>query len=65
MHKSNVMIMRKDFLIVDWLLLITFVFMVISKLVEMPAFKFVQPLFMVLIVIHLAQHWKIMAASLK
>ncbi|MEA3329696.1 MAG: hypothetical protein U9Q06_03050 [Nanoarchaeota archaeon] len=57
--------MKKDILIVDWLLLITFILMILSKFISLPFTKIIQPIFLVLMIIHLLQHWKIFVYSLK
>jgi len=57
--------MNKYFLIVDWLLIIIFVFMVTSKFITLPFAKLIQPVFLILIFIHTIQHWKVIVYSLK
>jgi len=57
--------MKKSILIVDWLLIIIFVLMVVSKFTNLSFTKAVQPVFLVLILIHIIQHWKVIVASLK
>jgi len=57
--------MRKDILIVDWLLIIVFAVIVLSKFIELEFVSFLQPIFFVLILIHIIQHWKIIIDSLK
>ena len=57
--------MKKSFLIVDWALVILLILVILSKFIELPFTKILQPLFMVLIVIHVIQHWKIMWFSIK
>ena len=56
---------KKSFLIVDWALVILLILVILSKFIELPFTKILQPLFMVLIVIHVIQHWKIMWFSIK
>lgn len=58
-------IMRKDILIVDWLLMILFVIIVISKLTGAIDIKIIQPIFLILITIHIIQRRRIILASLK
>lgn len=57
--------MRKDILIVDWLLIIIFAVMILSKFIELEFASFLQPVFFVLILIHIIQHRKIIINSLK
>jgi len=57
--------MRKYILFVDLLLIAVFIFLVVSKIITIPATKIVQPIFMILIAVHLLQHWKILVASVK
>jgi fatty-acid desaturase len=57
--------MRKSILIVDWLLIIIFVIMVLSKFIDLEFASLLQPVFFVLIFIHIIQHWKIIVNSLK
>ncbi|HHH78113.1 MAG TPA: hypothetical protein ENL18_02735 [Thermoplasmatales archaeon] len=57
--------MRKYILFVDLLLIAVFIFLVASKVITIPATKIVQPIFMILIAVHLLQHWKILVASVK
>ncbi|MCD6299443.1 MAG: hypothetical protein J7L93_02400 [Thermoplasmata archaeon] len=57
--------MRKYILFVDLLLIAVFIFLVASKVITIPATKIVQPIFMILIAVHLLQHWKILIASVK
>ena len=57
--------MRKDILIVDWLLMILFVIIVISKLTGAIDIKIIQPIFLTLITIHIIQRRRIILASLK
>ena len=57
--------MKKSIWIVDLLLIIIFVFMIVSKLVNLPFTQVIQPIFLVLILIHIIQHWKVIVYSLK
>jgi len=57
--------MKKNVLIVDWLLIIIFVLMIVSKFITLSFAKIIQPIFFVLIIIHIIQHWKILVHSLK
>jgi hypothetical protein len=57
--------MKKNILIIDWLLIIIFILIVISKFSNLPFIKIIQPIFFILIVIHIIQHWRIIVHSLK
>ncbi len=57
--------MKKGVLIVDALLILIFVFMLISKFIDFPFIKKLQLVFFVLIAIHIAQHWKSIFFSFK
>lgn len=57
--------MKKSILTVDWLLIIVFMLMIISKFIELPFTKVIQPIFFILIITHIIQHWKIILYSLK
>jgi len=57
--------MKKSILIVDWLLIIIFILMIVSKFINLPFTKVIQPIFFVLIIIHVIQHWKVIVYSLK
>ena len=57
--------MKKNILIVDLLLIIIFILMVISKFINLPFTNVIQPIFFVLIIIHIIQHWKVIIYSLK
>ncbi|OGY41938.1 MAG: hypothetical protein A2Y82_05095 [Candidatus Buchananbacteria bacterium RBG_13_36_9] len=57
--------MKKGILIIDWLLIIIFLLMILSKFVTLELAKFLQPLFFVLIIVHIVQHWKIVVNSLR
>jgi len=57
--------MKKDILIVDLLLIIIFILMVVSKFINLPFIRIIQPIFFVLIIIHIIQHWKVILYSLK
>jgi len=57
--------MNKSILIVDWLLIMIFILMMVSKFISLPFTKIIQPIFFVLIVIHIIQHWKVMIYSFK
>ncbi len=57
--------MKKSVLIIDWLLAIIFILMLTTKFINLPFAKILQPIFFVLIAIHIVQHWKILIYSLK
>lgn len=57
--------MKKSILIVDWILILLLILIILSKFIELPFVKIIQPLFLVLIVIHIIQHWKILLFSIK
>jgi len=57
--------MKKNILIVDWLLIIIFILIIVSKFINLPFTKIIQPIFFVLIIIHVIQHWKVIVYSLK
>ena len=57
--------MNKSVLIVDWLLIMIFILMIVSKFISLPFTKVIQPIFFVLIIIHIIQHWKVIVYSLK
>ena len=57
--------MKKHILVVDWLLILVFVLMIGLKVAGSSLANIVQPIFLVLILIHIIQHWKVIAASLK
>ena len=50
--------MKKSIVIVDWLLLVIFILMILSNFVNLPFTKIIQPIFFVLVIIHIAQHWR-------
>ncbi len=57
--------MRKDILIIDWILLFLVVFMILSKFIKIPFSQILQPIFLILIIIHLLQHWRFFVSSIK
>ncbi len=57
--------MRKSILVVDWLLVMIFTLMIASKFINPSSTKVIQPIFFVLITIHVIQHWKVIAHSFK
>ncbi len=57
--------MKKSFLAIDLLLVVLLVLMILSKFIELPFVKIIQPLFLILIVVHVIQHWKILVLSIK
>ena len=57
--------MKKSLLIVDALLIIVFILIIVSKFINLSFTKVIQPIFFVLIIIHIIQHWKVIVYSLK
>lgn len=57
--------MKKSILVVDWLLVIIFVLMVVSRFLAFSLPRIVQPIFFILILIHIVQHWRVMFFSLR
>jgi|GEM_PF-2498498 hypothetical protein len=57
--------MKKSILVVDHLLLIIFIFIILSKFIDFPFIKILQPIFFSLVIIHIIQHWKIIIISFK
>ena len=57
--------MKKGILIVDALLLLVFIFIIVSRFVTLSFLKIIQPIFFALILIHIIQHWKIIFYSFK
>ena len=57
--------MKRDILIVDWLMLAVFAMLILSKIFSIVMPPIIQPIFMVLIAVHIIQHWKIIVASVK
>lgn len=57
--------MKKGILLVDYLLIIVFILIVLSKFVNLPFTKVIQPIFFALIAIHIIQHRKIIIFSIK
>ncbi len=57
--------MKKSIIIIDWLLIIILVFIVVSRFINLPFTKVIKPIFLVLIFIHLIQHWKVIIYSFK
>ncbi len=57
--------MKKNILLVDYFLIVAFIFIILSKFINFSFVKIIQPIFFVLIVIHIIQHWKIIIFSFK
>ena len=57
--------MKKSILIADYLLIVIFMLIIVSKFIHLPFTKIIQPVFLVLIIIHLIQHWKVIVYSFK
>jgi hypothetical protein len=56
---------RTLILAVDWLLIVTFAVIIASRFISLPFVNIVQPVFFIFILIHVLQHWRALAASLK
>jgi len=50
--------MVKGIFFVDWLLFVLFIFMILSKFLNLENIKIFQLVFFILIFIHILQHWK-------
>jgi len=57
--------MNKIVLIVDWLLIMIFILKIVSKFISLHFTKVIQPIFFVLIITHIIQHWKVILYSFK
>jgi len=57
--------MKQDILILDWLLIIIFILMILSKFITFPFTKIIQPIFFILIIVHIIQHRKVLVYSFK
>ncbi len=57
--------MKKGILLIDCFLIIVFMFIILSKFINLSFVKIIQPIFFILIVIHIIQHWKIIIFSFK
>ena len=57
--------MKKDIIIVDLILFVLFILLISSNIFKITAIKMVQPLFMVILGIHIIQHWKMLMAMIK
>ncbi|HHQ45311.1 MAG TPA: hypothetical protein ENN13_04135 [Candidatus Altiarchaeales archaeon] len=57
--------MKKTILIVDWLLLILVLTMFLSKFLGMQSAKVLQPIFFMLVLVHIIQHWRFFSSSIK
>jgi len=42
-----------------------FILMILSKFINLPFTKIIQPIFFILIIIHIVQHWKMIFYSFK
>ncbi len=58
-------VMKKDILFVDWAMLAIFGVLILSKILKFVTPPILQMSFMVLIGIHIFQHWKIIVATVK
>ena len=57
--------MKKDIIIIDLILILLFVILISSNIFKFTALKMIQPLFMVLLAIHIIQHWRVFIALTK
>lgn len=57
--------MKKSIIIIDLLLIITFVLILIAKATNASFITVIQPIFFVLVIIHIIQHWKILVRLVK
>jgi len=57
--------MKKDIIIVDLILLVLFILLISSNIFKLTTIKIVQPLFMVLLGIHIIQHWRTLVVMTK
>ena len=57
--------MKKDIIIVDLILIVMFLTLISSNIFKFTALKMIQPLFMVLLGIHIIQHWRVLVALTK
>lgn len=57
--------MKKGILIIDWVLLILLAVMILAKILNWSFASVLQPIFLALIVLHVWQHRRIIATSLK
>lgn len=57
--------MKKSLIIVDLILIILFIILFASNIFKLTNLKIFQPLFMVFLVVHIAQHWKILISMTK
>ena len=56
---------RALILLVDWILIAIFAVIIASRFISLPFVNLVQQVFFIFILIHVLQHWKALAASLK
>jgi hypothetical protein len=56
--------MKKGILIIDWILFILTLFLIISKIMNLSFNQFIQPIFLILILVHIIQHCKIFIYSI-
>ena len=57
--KTKPIAMKKSIIIIDLLLILVFLLILLSKFIILPFAKVIQPIFFVLLVVHIIQHWKI------
>lgn len=57
--------MKKSVIIIDLILIVLFVILLSSNIFGFTKLKIIQPLFMLFLAIHIAQHWKVLVAMTK
>lgn len=57
--------MKKDIIIVDLILIVMFMTLISSNILKFPGLKVIQPLFMVVLGIHIIQHWRVLISLTK
>ena len=57
--------MGRSILIIDWILLFLVMSMILSKFIKIPFSQVLQPIFLILIIVHIIQHWRFFTSHLK
>jgi|APSaa5957512576_1039674.scaffolds.fasta_scaffold05098_2 hypothetical protein len=57
--------MKKNIIIIDLILIVIFGILLLSNIFGLTSLKMIQPLFMLFLAIHIAQHWKVLIAMTK
>lgn len=57
--------MKKSIWIINWLLILIFGLMIVSNFINFPFANAIKPIFIILIAVHITQHWKVIVNSLK